>query len=302
MPGRAWAGPDWLRNFPPCWALRLTTIGQAFIPGETIQTGNAMRYETQFWVRRNILLAAGPQLPFAGSYGLLDFADAGYVNSHMLNAQAGYDYLLDPTNSIAIIGSYGKIDLTYNNGLAGSNSLTGSISDYTAAFAYGKKITGRLAFQIAVGPQQIRAAEGNGTFNLWLTSVNTALSYQRRRSSFFLNYAHGVGGGSGVYFGSKADTISSTGNYQFTRYWSGSINGGFAFNKSLAPAGDPTSNFNNWFIGANLGHRLGTHALINFNYGVQRQGINICPVANCGVNGLTQTFGMTVNWHLNRIG
>ena len=30
----------------------------------------------------------------------------------MVDGQAGYDYLLDPANSIAILASYGKIDYT----------------------------------------------------------------------------------------------------------------------------------------------------------------------------------------------
>jgi len=36
----------------------------------------------------------------------LHFTDAGYIGSHMLNAQAGYDYLLNPKNSIAVLASY----------------------------------------------------------------------------------------------------------------------------------------------------------------------------------------------------
>jgi hypothetical protein len=38
---------------------------------------------------------------------------------------------------------------------------------------------------------------------------------------------------------------------------------------------------------------------INFNYGATMQNNPAtCPVVNCGGNGLQQTFGMTVNWHL----
>ena len=74
-------------------------------------------------------------------------------------------------------------------------------------------------------------------------------------------------------------------------------------NDSLAPAGQPTTSFNNWFIGANLGRQLGPHAAVQFQYGLQRQnGPAICPVASCGVNGFQQTFGMTVNWHLRPAG
>jgi hypothetical protein len=64
-----------------------------------------------------------------------------------------------------------------------------------------------------------------------------------------------------------------------------------------------TTSFNNWFLGANLGQRMGQHATINFNYGLQHQGaVTSCPVASCGDAGFSQTFGMTLNWHLRPTG
>ena len=84
---------------------------------------------------------------FSGSYGLLHFTVPGYISTSLFNVQAGYDYLLDPFNSVAILGSYGKIDYT------GTGSST---TDYVGALAYGRKITGRLAFQVAAGPQEIQ--------------------------------------------------------------------------------------------------------------------------------------------------
>jgi len=49
----------------------------------------------------------------------------------MLNAQAGYDYLLNPKNSIAVLASYGKIDYT-----GASNSTV----DYLANLAFGRRL------------------------------------------------------------------------------------------------------------------------------------------------------------------
>ena len=218
----------------------------------------------------------------------------GYVSSHMLNAQAGYDYLLDPTNSIAILASYGKIDYTGT-----SNSTT----DYTAALAFGRKITGRLAFQVGAGPQQIREAVGTGNFQLWFLSVNSALNYARRRSGISLTYVRGLGAGSGVFLGATANTFSGMAHYQFTRFWTGSVTGGYALNNNLAPAGVATTSFNNWFIGSSLSRQVGPHAQVSFNYGLQRQNVpSSCPVASCGGTGFQQTFGTSVNWHLRPAG
>ncbi len=213
----------------------------------------------------------------------------------MYDAQVGYDYLLDPANSIAFLGSYGKID--YN----GTGKYT---TDYVGALAYGRKITGRLALQIAVGPQEIQSVVGGGgNFNVLGVSVNSALTYQRRRNGVTLSYTRGLTGGSGVIAGATSDTISFADHYQLTRRWTSTINGGYALNHSLAPAGVQTIQFDNWFVGANLGRQLGQHTAINFNYGATRQNNpTFCTVAQCGGNGLQQSVGVSLNWHVRPIG
>jgi hypothetical protein len=109
----------------------------------------------------------------------------------------------------------------------------------------------------------------------------------------------GLSGGSGVLEGATSNTFSGSAHHQFTRFWSGAISGGYAMNTSLVPDGVAATQFNNWFAGANLGRQIGRHLHINFNDGaVMQDSPANCPVASCGVTGLQQTFGMTVNWHL----
>lgn len=292
--GTGMGGPGLIAQFSSMMGSTLNSIGQAFVPGETIETGTAMRYRNSALGQAQYSFSRRTAFTFSGSYGILDFPNAGYISSHTLNAQAGYDYLLDPTNSIAILASYGKIDYT---------GTTDSTTDYVVALAYGRKITGRWAFQAAVGPQQIRSAGENGNFQLWFLSVNSALSYGRRRSGVGFTYVRGLGAGSGVFLGSTSNTFTGNAHYDFTRFWKGSVNGGYALNDSLAPAGVTPISFNDWFIGANLGRQVGLHARINFNYGLQKQSNPAaCPVSSCGSTGFQQTFGMTVNWHLRPAG
>jgi hypothetical protein len=290
--GAGMGGPGLIAQSSSMLGSLLNGSGQAFTPGETIETGNATRYMNSVLGQMEYSFSRRSTLTFSGSYGLLDFPSAGYVSSHMLNAQAGYDYLIDPMDSIGVIASYGKTDYT---------GATNSNTDYSASLAFGRKITGRLALQAGVGPQQTRVASGTGNFDLWFMSVNSALSYERRRSGVSFSYTRGLGAGAGVYLGAATNTFLGSGHYQFTRFWTGSVAGGYALNTSLAPAGVATTSFNNVFAGANLGRRVGRHAQINFNYGVQRQGSPAaCPVANCGIAGIQQTFGMSVTWHLLR--
>lgn len=299
--GTGMGGPGLIAQFSSQLGSTLSSFGQTFTPGETIETGNVMRYRNSILGQAEYSFSRRSAVTFAGSYGLLDFAGTGFVNSHMLDAQAGYDYLLDPTNSIAVLASYGKIDYSYLP-LGASSNVNSSTTNYMAAFAYGRKITGRVAFQAEVGPEQIRVSDGTGNYAFWYVSANTALTYDRRRSGFNFSYNRGLTAGSGVFLGSTANTFSGSGSYQFNRFLTGSVNGGYALNNSLAPAGMATTSFTNWFLGANVGQRIGQHATLNFNYGLQHQDAVICPVTSCGGAGFSQTFGMTLNWHLRPTG
>jgi len=289
--GSGMGGPGLIGQFSSTLANSPNTLGQRFQPSETIQTGQAMRYMNAVLGEAEYSFSRRSAFTFSGSYGLLHFTDAGYIGSHMLNAQAGYDYLLNPKNSIAVLASYGKIDYT-----GASNSTV----DYLANLAFGRKITGRLAFQAAGGPEQIRVnGAGNGNFQLWTWSVNAALTYERRRSGISVAFVRGLTGGSGVYFGARSNTLNGSLRHQFTRFWSASVNGGHAYNTNLAPAGVATFSFNTWLLGANVERQLGRHAQVGFNYGLVKQNNPaVCPVASCGATGFQHSLGMTVNWHL----
>jgi hypothetical protein len=293
--GTGMGGPGLIGQFSSTLGAALQGVSQGFGPSETIQTGQVMRYQNMVLGEAEYSFSRRSALTFSGSYGLLHFTDAGYIDSHNISAQAGYDYLLDPKDSIAVLASYGKIDYV---------GTTTSTTDYTVALAYGRKIAGRLAFQAAAGPDQIRSVgAGNGNFQKLTWTIRSGLTYERRRIGYSLSYSHGLAGGSGALYGAISDTITGSVHHQFTRFLSGSVNAGYAFNKNLTQTGVTSSRFTNWFIGGNIGRQLGHHAHLGLNYGLQQQNSPaVCPVANCGSTGLQQTFGMTVNWHLRPAG
>jgi hypothetical protein len=305
--GQGMGGPGLASQFSSLLGASLTSLAQSFQPSETVNTGEAMRYRNSILGQAEYSFSRRSAITFSGSYGLLQFPGAGYFSSTMLDAQAGYDYLLDPSNSIAILASYGKIDYTGTGTPTTGTSTVGngnSTTDYVGALAYGRKITGRLAFQVAAGPQEILGAGGaTGNFHLLFASVNSALTYERRRGGVSFTYLRGLSGGSGVFLGATSNTFSTMAHYQFTRSWTGSVNGGYALNNSLAAAGAKTTQFDSWLVGANLGRRVGQYAQFNFNYGMARQNNPAtCLVLSCGGTGFQQTFGMSVNWHLRPAG
>src|SRR5258708_19530838 len=101
-----------------------------------------MRYRNAVRGQAEYSFSRRSTFTFSGSYGLLHFHGAGYFSSTMLDAQAGYDYLLDPSNSIAILASYGKIDYTGNGTATTGTPTTGtgtSTKDYVGALPSGTK-------------------------------------------------------------------------------------------------------------------------------------------------------------------
>ncbi len=297
-------GPGLTSQFSSMLGTSLSGLAQQFEPTEFVNTGAVMRYRDSVLGQAEYSFSRRSAFTFSGSYGLLNFSGTGYFNSQMYDGQVGYDYLLDPADSIAILGTYGKIDFT-GTGTPPTGPSTpasgNSVTDYGGALAFGRKITGRLAFQAAAGPQEITISTAGGTTNsnVLFVAVNTALTYEWRRSGLSLGYSRALNGGSGVLLGATSNSVSASANEQFTRYWSGSVSGGYSLSKSLPGALVTPTQFDNWFVGANIGRRLGPHAEVNFSYGATMQNNAVlCPVASCGGVGLQQTFGMSVGWHL----
>ena len=301
--GTGMGGPGLISQISSTIEATLNSVGQGFVPGETIQNGNAIRYRNATLAQVDYFFNRKSSVTLVGSYGFLDFPDAGFINSHMISAQAGYDYSFNPNNSIGLLGSYSRINYSGSPDPSVSAISASSTTSYLGALAYGLKITGRLAFQAAGGPEQIRSTSAMGSFQVWYTSFNSALTYERRRNGYSIAFLRGLSSGSGVFTGAESNVITVAAHRQFTRSWLGSANAGYAINDSLAPSGTGSVRFDNWFAGASLGRGLGRHVQINFSYGIQKQNSPAtCPVNSCGVSGLQQTFGVTVNVHLRPTG
>ena len=154
--------------------------------------------------------------------------------------------------------------------------------------SFGRKITARLALQLGAGPQLLHLENFGSSGSRQLSwSAFGALTYNLHHTGYSLSYFHGVTAGSGVFFGSKSDTITGTASHEFIRFWSASVNGGYAINNSLVPIGIFASRFDNWFAGASLNRQIGRQIDVSLSYGFQRQssGGGICPVLNCGLPG-----------------
>ena len=254
---------------------------------ETILTQRAKRLRNTTSGEVNYFLSRRSIVTLAGSYTSLNFTDPGFIENQGITGRVGFDYALAPKDTIALMYDYGRTDFSAASGRLQTDSFQ---------ISYGRKVTGRLAFQIAAGPQLLRSSLQDRTLSWTLTS---AMTYQTQRNQYSLSYSRAASGGSGVFSGANNNTVKASMRRALTQSWSSSLAAGYAFDKNLAPVSGVVSHFNNWYASASVAREFGRHFRFGLNYGYQRQGAGTgtCPVLACGSTQSRQSLGMTMEWH-----
>ena len=269
----------------------LTEIQPSLVSTGTIQTGLVRQINNAALVEADYAFSRRTTVTFVGAYSFMHFLDPGYINDQDINGRLGYNYALSAKNNIG---------LTYDRDRTSFSGTTSRIETDLAQLTFGRKITGRLAFQVAAGPQLLHYKDfgvANTTQMSW--SAFSALNYQRGHTGYALSYFHGVTGGSGVLFGGHVESVTATANRQITRFWSASVNGGYAMNKAVVSIATFTSQFSDWFAGANVNRQIGAQIRLVGSYSFQQQntGGGSCPVLSCGLPGSLSQLGVGVQWH-----
>jgi hypothetical protein len=274
------------------------------VPGQSILAARGQRLSNAFVPEVDVKLTPRTSLTFVGDYSLLHYFDNNLLNSYNVGIQAGYNHQLTRQDSIGV--TYGFSAFRYSN-------FKQSIDDHTVHFTYGRRVTGKLAFQIAVGPEytsfQTPITSTTVTGKLpspssglyW--SLNTTLTYALRRTGLGLSYAHGVSGGSGVQAGSIADTVTGSANRQLSRTFSGNWNLSYGRNNGLTVNG-PTATlanqtFSNWSNNVGVNHLMGRTMNVSLNYLLQYQNSNstFCVGPTCGSSIVRHQIMFSLGWH-----
>jgi hypothetical protein len=283
--------------------------GLAFNPGPTILTGNAKILNNSDAVEMDQLLTPRSSLTFSGGYSLLHYFDAStsLFDYGVVNARVGYNYQMTTSDTFAVLYTFG--DYQYS-------SSSESLVAHTAQISYGRVITGKLAFQVAAGPQIVISnstpsssgtSGGGGTTGsgalvstenvLW--SLNSSLRYQERRYGLDVSYNHGVSGGSGLLLGGETDTVNGSLSRQMSRTFSSGFTVGYSRVTGLPGAGlAADQSYHYWFGGLNLTEPLGQSIAVSAAYQVQYQTANAaaCVGVTCGQNILRHTISVTFGW------
>jgi len=282
-------------------------LGLGFTPGQSILTGRGQNLGNSFVTEVDTFLTPRASLTFVGGYSLVDYFDNNLLNYNDVSFRGGYNYQMNRGDTIAVLYTFSGF--RYGN-------FNQSINDHTVQLSYGRRVTGRLAFQIAAGPQvafsripinggvgSVGGGAGSPTSSTtriyW--SLTTSLQWQAGRTGLGLNYNHGVGGGSGVLAGSLADVVRGSVTRQVSRTFSSGLTAGYSRNQGLAIGNliPTTQTYDYWFVGGNLTHPLGRSLGLTFSYQMQYQNSNamFCIGPTCGTSVVRNMISVGVGWH-----
>jgi hypothetical protein len=277
-------------------------LGSGFTPGQSILTPEGQNLSNALAVELDTRLTSRSSLTFVGGYSLLHNFDDNLLNYGDGSFQVGYNYLINRKDTVAV--SYNFSAFRYSN-------VDQSLNLNTIQGSYARRITGRLAFQIAAGPQFLSSrfpitsstssttsATTSSSQLYW--SLNTSLQFKLRRAQISASYNHGVTGGSGVLAGAETDVASGSFNQQVSRTINVGFTAGYSRNQGIAgSAGSEAQSYSYWFTGVNVTHPFGRSLDMFMNYQFQYQDTSTsgCVGSACSTNIIRNQIMFGVNFH-----
>jgi hypothetical protein len=281
-------------------------LGSSFVPSQGILTAREQNVNNSFLTQLDARLSGRSSLTFAGGYSLLRYSNSANPGYGDILFRGGYNYQMTRKDTIALI--YQFTDFHYSN-------FDQSINLNTMQVSYGRRVTGRLAFQIASGPQFARfqtpitssvGGVGSGSPTAGPTtqvywSLDSSLQYGFNRMNVGAHYSHGVNGGGGVLAGSVADIVDGSVERQWTRTLKASGTLGYTRNSGLGVAGNATPThqaYDYWFAGVGISHPWGRELSLQGSYHLQYQNSNssFCVGVTCGNSIIVHQFSFGVDW------
>jgi len=263
-----------------------------YLPNQSNFASTGPRYSSSSAAQINYQMSARSSITFSGVYGILRFVQPGNIESNSPSWTAGYNYALSHKDTVGI---------SYRFNIYEYLGLSQRLGDHSAQLNYGRKITGRIALQLAAGPEVTfyripigSKSQRNSVFG------NAILTYAFKRASISLNYSHGVNGGGGVLVGSSGDQAGVSANRQLTRTWQGNLNFSYAKNAALSNLNGVSSPaYNSWYAGAGLNRPLGREASFSISYQAQNQNTSLssCTGPSCSSSYLVNLIALSFQWH-----
>ena len=271
----------------------LGILNPMFSTNESIFSARGGRINNATVAELSYAASARSSFTMSASYGLLRFRESDGIDSDHRIYTAGYDHLITRKDTIGI--TYGFSQIRFRG-------VSFGIEDHFLQLSYGRKVTGRVAFEVAGGPMvDVFRSSTTSSDRRYSWSAHSSLRYRLPRADLGFSYGHFTTNGSGVLFGAETDQFSGALGVRLSRNWSGSIDPGYAHNARLrqTTTGNGSVSFDSVYAGFSLRRSLGRFMDMSFRYSIQDQRTSVSgtPGIGGGSTFVRHLFGFGFNWH-----
>jgi hypothetical protein len=237
----------------------------------------------------------------AGGYSFTNYLDtsssAPLVNSQQITGQVGYNRTLNRKDQIGVQYSYQDFHFPR----VGS----GSVQAHAWNALYGHRVSGKLNFTVAGGPQLVILNNAGATTKKLAANGSLTLGYTvSSRTNVQVVAQHYVSPGSGFYAGANTTATRVSLGHRFGRHWTTSTDAGYSHNSNLQsssvlpPAGVTSHSYQFWYAGTSLQRQLGQQFSAFVSYQFNDMGLRQCaPTVICGGTSTRHTGQVGINWH-----
>jgi hypothetical protein len=299
-------------------------FGQSFLGGNNFgQLGEVPRLTNVAAADISESLSPKSALTLAGGYGVVHFYGADpelegvpFLGSTQVTAQGGYDRVLNPHDQVALIYGYQAFRFTPGGCTFSADTCVGpsplpgtAFHSQVVELAYAHRISGRLDFTIAAGPQIIQLSECTALFGLCAPDTTTAdtrlgvagralLRYRFPKTGVEASYTRMTTAGSGFFAGAESDIAHLQVNRPLTRRWTGFADIGYSRNSRIEPVAFGAVDANTYsygFIGGGVHRMLGRnfHAFASYQFGELSFDDSVC-LAGAPCNRISQRHTATI--------
>jgi hypothetical protein len=165
----------------------------------------------------------------AGGFNFIHFTKATnglLIDSQQVTGQAGYDYIINRRNKLAIFYAYQHFHFPQVGG--------GGFETHVVNLLYGHQISGRWSLTLGAGPQITNFASPAFGKTLRLSASGRAsLHYRFPKTGLSLSYEHLTSAGGGFFAGSTTDLVQTVASRPISRRWDLSGSLGYQRSKRL---------------------------------------------------------------------
>ena len=263
----------------------------------SLLTGRGARIHNTTAMQVQYLVGPRTSISISGSYGLLHFREAGFIDSTNSYFFTGLSHQLTGRDYIGF---------GYGFGLFQFKSTVPSFQTHYLQLSYGHRINGRMSVDLGGGAQvgvYQNPLMGSTTPISW--TANSSLNYRFRRGSLAVYYARYTSSGGGVLTGANTDSLQVSWGTGLTRMWSVSLGPGYSHNRSIPQTtlGATGRSFDTAYAYTSLSRSLGRYMdmFITYNFQTQRSETLPCLTGDCTSSLLRHLIGFGFSWHPRQI-